>query len=82
MGGLQAGQAGSTSSTRGTIPQGLVTVGNDVVESGLGDQSLELGYRGDVHTAFRDPISLEAATGAYVEVRGYSVDKGLVNAPA
>lgn len=82
MGGLQAGQAGSTSSTRGTIPQGLVTVGNDVVESGLGDQSLELGYRGDVHTAFRDPIGLEAATGAYVEVRGYSVDKGLVNAPA
>lgn len=82
MGRLQAGQAGSISSTRGTILQGLVTVGNDVVESGLGDQSLELGSRGDVHTAFRDPIGLEAAAGAYVEVRGDSVDKGLVNAPA
>lgn len=82
MGGLQAGQAGSTSRTRGTILQGLVTVGNDVVEGGLGYQSFELGSRGDVHTALSDPIGLEAAAGADVEVGGDSVDKGLVSAPA
>lgn len=82
MGGLQAGQAGSTSSAGGTILQGLVAVGNDVVESGSGDQPFELGSCGDVHTALRDPIGLEAAAGADVEVGGDAVDKGLVSPPA
>lgn len=82
IGGLQAGQAGGTSSTRGTILQGLVTVGNDVVESGLGDQPFELGSCGDVHTALRDPIGLEAAAGADVEVVGDFVHDVLVIPPA
>lgn len=78
----QTGQAGGAEGAGGVILEGLVAIGLHVLDCGLGNQRFELLLGGDVDAALRDPVGLEAAGGANVEVGVELVDVGLEGVPA
>lgn len=81
-GGEEAREAGGTRGTRGAVLEGLVAIGNNVVESRLRNVGLKLAAGGNVHAALGDPASLEAAGSANVHVGDEVIDKKLVSLPA
>lgn len=74
VGGKEAGEAGGTRGTRGAVLEGLVAIGNNVVEGRLRNGGLELGAGVDAHAALGDPASLEAAGSADVDAGDEFVD--------
>lgn len=79
---LQGRDAGGAGRAGGAVIEGLVAVGDDVVQGTFGDYGFELGPGGDVHAALGDPVGLEAAGGADVEVGDEIIDQVLVGGPA